>query len=109
MVLTPPMVFAQTDGIESLLLNHTHTRGPSVTRMRDFFLYMIDLTKVRYLPIIFTNRIIAQQQNTYLTSIFSIVSLQEMWMEIDVIIRNFRYIYSNNKSKLTDLLKENCA
>ena len=37
MVLTPPIVFAQTDGIESVLLNHTHTRGPSVTRMRDSF------------------------------------------------------------------------
>ena len=36
MVLTPPMVFAQTDGIESVLLNHTRTRGPSVTCMRDF-------------------------------------------------------------------------
>ena len=29
-----------TDGIELVLLNHTCTRGPSVTRMRDF------LTKV---------------------------------------------------------------
>ena len=37
MVLTTTMVFAQTDGIESVLLNHTCTRGPSVTRMRDFF------------------------------------------------------------------------
>ena len=25
-----------TDGIELVLLNHTYTRGPSVTRMRDF-------------------------------------------------------------------------
>ena len=31
------MVFAQTDGIVSVLLDHTRTRGPSVTRMRDFF------------------------------------------------------------------------
>ena len=36
MVLTTTMVFAQTDGIELVLLNHTCTRGPSVTRMRDF-------------------------------------------------------------------------
>ena len=27
----------ETHGIESVLLNHTHTRGRSVTRMRDFF------------------------------------------------------------------------
>ena len=38
MVLTPPIVFAQTDGIESVLLNHTRTRGPSVTRRRDFLI-----------------------------------------------------------------------
>ena len=31
------MVFAQTDGIESVLLDHTITRGPSVARIRDFF------------------------------------------------------------------------
>ena len=37
MVLTTTMVFAQTDGIEMVLLNHTCTRGPSVTRMQDFF------------------------------------------------------------------------
>ena len=37
MVLTTTMVFAQTDGIELVLLNHTCTRGPSVTRMRDFY------------------------------------------------------------------------
>ena len=37
MVLTPPMVFTQTDGIVSVLLYHTRTRGPSVARMRDFF------------------------------------------------------------------------
>ena len=36
MVLTTPMLFTQTHGIESVLLNHTSTRGPSVTRMRDF-------------------------------------------------------------------------
>ena len=30
------MVFAQTDGIVSVLLDHTHTRGPSAARMRDF-------------------------------------------------------------------------
>ena len=38
MVLTPPMVFAQTDGIVSVLLDHTRMRGPSVARMRDFVL-----------------------------------------------------------------------
>ena len=37
MVLTTPMVLTKTHGIESVLLNHTRTRGPSVTRMRDFF------------------------------------------------------------------------
>ena len=37
MVLTTPMVLTKTHGIESVILNHTHTRGPSVTRMRDFF------------------------------------------------------------------------
>ena len=36
MVLTTPMVLTKTHGIESVILNHTHTRGPSVTRMRDF-------------------------------------------------------------------------
>ena len=37
MVLTTPMALTWTHGIESVLLNHTRTRGPSVTRMRDFF------------------------------------------------------------------------
>ena len=36
MVLTTPMVLTKTHGIESVILNHTRTRGPSVTRMRDF-------------------------------------------------------------------------
>ena len=36
MVLTTPIVFTQTDGIVSVLLNHTSMRGPSVTCMRDF-------------------------------------------------------------------------
>ena len=36
MVLTTPMVLTETHGIKSVLLNHTRTRGPSVTRMRDF-------------------------------------------------------------------------
>ena len=35
------MVFAQTDGIELVLLNHTRTRGPSVTRMQDFSFYFL--------------------------------------------------------------------
>ena len=34
MVLTPPMEFTQTDGIVSVLLDHTHTRGPSCARIR---------------------------------------------------------------------------
>ena len=37
MVLTIPMVLTKTYGIESVLLNHTRTRGPSVTHVRDFF------------------------------------------------------------------------
>ena len=37
MVLTTPMVLTQTHGIVLVLLNHTRTRGPSVTRVRDFF------------------------------------------------------------------------
>ena len=32
------MVLTETHGIEWVLLNHTRTRGPSVTRMRDFLL-----------------------------------------------------------------------
>ena len=36
MVLTPPIVFAWTDGIVSVLLDHRRTRGQSVARMRDF-------------------------------------------------------------------------
>ena len=36
MVLTTPMVLTKTHGIELVLLNHTRTRGPSVTRMRDY-------------------------------------------------------------------------
>ena len=36
MVLTPHRVFAKTDGVVSVLLDHTRTRGPSVARMRDF-------------------------------------------------------------------------
>ena len=36
MVLTPPMVVTQTDGIVSVLLDHIRTRGPSVARIQDF-------------------------------------------------------------------------
>ena len=36
MVLTA-MIFAQTDGKISVLLDHTYTKGPSVIGMRDFF------------------------------------------------------------------------
>ena len=41
MVLTIPMVLTQTHGIVSVLLNHTRTRGLSVTRIRDFFLLLL--------------------------------------------------------------------
>ena len=34
-VLTTPMILAWNHGIEKVLLNHTHTKGPSVTRMQD--------------------------------------------------------------------------
>ena len=37
MLLTKLMVLTQTHGIVLLLLSHTSTRGPSVSRMRDFF------------------------------------------------------------------------
>jgi hypothetical protein len=36
------MVFAHADGIVSVLLDHTHTRGPSVARVRDFLLLSHD-------------------------------------------------------------------
>ena len=32
-----PMVLTKTHGLVSVLLNHTHRRGPSVSRMLDFF------------------------------------------------------------------------
>ena len=48
MVLTTTMVFAQTDGIELVLLNHTCTRGPSVTRMRDFFKAILFMVMLHY-------------------------------------------------------------
>ena len=37
MVVTPTMVFTQTDGVASVLLYNTRTRGPNFARMRDFF------------------------------------------------------------------------
>ena len=37
MVLTTPMVLTKTHVIESVLLNHTNTRGPSVACVWDFF------------------------------------------------------------------------
>ena len=43
MVLTPPMVFSQTDGIVSVFLDHTRTRGPSIAHMRDFFFFSLTL------------------------------------------------------------------
>ena len=36
MVLTTPMVLTKIHCIETVILNPTRTRGPSVTRMRDF-------------------------------------------------------------------------
>ena len=42
MVLTTPMVFAETDGIELVLLNHTCTREPSVICMRDFYYLIVE-------------------------------------------------------------------
>ena len=51
MILTTPMVLTKTHGIESVLLNHTRMRWPSVTRMRDLFyldlrsLYSINCNK----------------------------------------------------------------
>ena len=41
MVLTTSMVLTQTHGIESVLLYHTCTRGPSVTCMRDFLKFYL--------------------------------------------------------------------
>ena len=35
MVLKTPMVLTQTHGIVAVLLNHKHTRGTSVARLRD--------------------------------------------------------------------------
>ena len=46
MVLTTPMVLTLTHGILSDLLNHTHTRGPSVARMRDFFFERLPLANI---------------------------------------------------------------
>ena len=45
MVLTPPMVFDQTDVIVLVVLDQT--RGPSVARMRDF-LYEIRLEQENF-------------------------------------------------------------
>ena len=41
MVLTTPIVLTQTHGIVLVLLNHTRTRGPSVTRMPDILYLFI--------------------------------------------------------------------
>ena len=48
MVLTTPMVLTKTHGIESVLLNHTRTRGPSVTCMRDFLIKYLKLNCLYY-------------------------------------------------------------
>ena len=47
MVLTPPMVFSQTDGNVSVLPDHTCTRGPSGACMRDFLLNYVTITRNR--------------------------------------------------------------
>ena len=39
MVLPTPMVLTEIHGIGSVVLNHTHTKGPSVTRMQECFLF----------------------------------------------------------------------
>ena len=44
--MTPHMIFAQTDGIVSVLLDHTCTRGPSVTRMWDFYVLLLLSTHI---------------------------------------------------------------
>ena len=44
------MVKTWTHGIVKVLLKHTHTRGPSVAHMRDFFiLFFISIDLVIYL------------------------------------------------------------
>ena len=43
MVLTTPRVLTYTHGIESVFLNPTRTRGPSVARMRDFAVHVSGL------------------------------------------------------------------
>ena len=43
MILTPPMVFSQTDGKVLVLLDHTPTRGPSAARMWDFCLTLLEI------------------------------------------------------------------
>ena len=47
MVLTTPMELTYTRGIESVLLNHTRTTGPSVNRMRDFYYLIPDKSRQR--------------------------------------------------------------
>ena len=46
-VLTQSLSLSQTHGIEAVLPNHTSTRGPRVTRMRDFLFF-----KLLFLPAI---------------------------------------------------------
>ena len=50
MVLTPPMVFAQTYGIVSVLLDHTRTRGPSVARIPDSFFAKVSNSNLFWSP-----------------------------------------------------------
>ena len=51
MVLTTPIVFTLTDGIVSILLDHTLMRGPSVAHMRDFF-FRVTFLSHSYLEIV---------------------------------------------------------
>ena len=40
------MVFVQTDGIVLVLFDYTHTRGPNVAHMQDFFYHSEGHTEV---------------------------------------------------------------
>ena len=51
MVLKTPMVMTKTHGIESVLQNHIRTRGPGVTRMRDFLVLVHTCQKNQWFPV----------------------------------------------------------
>ena len=46
MELTAPMVLTQSQGMVSVLLNHTCTRGPSVARRQEYFFKYIETSFV---------------------------------------------------------------